>query len=134
MILIVGGRRQGKTAFAEKRFAKTSPRAPVIADGITDTPDAAFCADIVLHAEDYVRRFPGEQASRFVSELIRRNPHAIVTMTEVGMGVVPLDREERRFRDEAGLAGQKLAAFSDEVFRVVLGIPVRIKDAREEMP
>ena len=48
-------------------------------------------------------------------------------MDEVGCGVVPVDKEERQYREAVGAAGQELAARAEKVYRVTAGIPVRIK-------
>jgi len=51
----------------------------------------------------------------------------IIVTNEVGMGIVPEDRQTRMFRDLVGRANQTIAARSDEVYLVTCGIPVRIK-------
>ena len=52
---------------------------------------------------------------------------AIVVSNEVGWGIVPENKLARDFRDIAGIANQKIAAVSNEVYLVVSGVPVRIK-------
>ena len=51
----------------------------------------------------------------------------IVTMDEVGCGIVPLDKRERDYREAVGRAGQILAAHADTVYRMICGVPVQIK-------
>ena len=51
----------------------------------------------------------------------------LVTMDEVGCGILPLERKARQYRDMAGAAGQMLAASARKVYRGVAGIPVRIR-------
>jgi adenosylcobinamide kinase/adenosylcobinamide-phosphate guanylyltransferase len=51
----------------------------------------------------------------------------ILVSNEVGLSIVPENAMARRFRDEQGLANQRLAAAADEVFLVTAGIPMRIK-------
>ena len=46
---------------------------------------------------------------------------------EVGQGIVPDNALARRFRDEAGWMHQRLAAAADAVFRIVAGLPLRLK-------
>ena len=48
-------------------------------------------------------------------------------MDEVGCGIVPVERLERDYREAVGRAGQLLAQNASQVFRVICGIPVRIK-------
>ena len=52
---------------------------------------------------------------------------AIAVSNEVGSGVVPLDPEERAWREAVGRVGCRIAAEADEVYRVVAGIVQRIK-------
>lgn len=51
----------------------------------------------------------------------------LITMDEVGYGIVPLERRERDYREAVGWAGQRLAAEAEAVYRVICGIPTRIK-------
>jgi adenosylcobinamide kinase/adenosylcobinamide-phosphate guanylyltransferase len=51
----------------------------------------------------------------------------IVVGDEVGWGPVPMDRELRRFRDLAGLLGQRTAARASEAWLMVAGYGVRLK-------
>jgi adenosyl cobinamide kinase/adenosyl cobinamide phosphate guanylyltransferase len=52
---------------------------------------------------------------------------AIVVSALPCAGPVPADPFERRWRDEVGKACQVLAAHSAEVYRVLCGIPQRLK-------
>jgi adenosylcobinamide kinase / adenosylcobinamide-phosphate guanylyltransferase len=51
----------------------------------------------------------------------------IIVSNEVGLGIVPADRVSRIYRDLLGRANQMLAAQADEVYLLVAGIPVPIK-------
>jgi len=66
-----------------------------------------------------------------VETLIRATRKAkcqvIVVSNEVGMGIVPLTRLGRTFRDIAGRANQALAQAADEVYVMWAGLPQRIK-------
>ena len=53
----------------------------------------------------------------------------IVIATEVGGGVVPVDKNERAAREAAGRLGCLLAQRADAVVRVFCGIPVYLKGA-----
>jgi adenosylcobinamide kinase/adenosylcobinamide-phosphate guanylyltransferase len=63
------------------------------------------------------------QLDRFVSA-----PYPIVVIgDEVGWGPVPIDRELRRFRDVAGLLGQRSAARASQAWLMAAGCGVRLK-------
>jgi adenosylcobinamide kinase/adenosylcobinamide-phosphate guanylyltransferase len=53
----------------------------------------------------------------------------IIVTNEVGLGIVPADRVSRIYRDTLGKANQMLAAQADEVYLMVAGIPVVVKQA-----
>jgi adenosylcobinamide kinase/adenosylcobinamide-phosphate guanylyltransferase len=55
------------------------------------------------------------------------NAQVIIASNEVGMGIVPLTRLGRIFREIAGRANQALAQAADEVYVMWAGLPQRIK-------
>lgn len=53
--------------------------------------------------------------------------HEVVIATEVGGGVVPIDREERAAREAAGRLSVLLAQKAERVVRVFCGLPMELK-------
>ena len=51
----------------------------------------------------------------------------VIICDEIGAGVVPLDKFERRWRDETGLLYQALVREADRVDRVWAGLALRLK-------
>jgi adenosylcobinamide kinase/adenosylcobinamide-phosphate guanylyltransferase len=51
----------------------------------------------------------------------------ILVANEVGYGIVPDNALARRFRDEAGIVNQRVAAVATEVQLVAAGLPLRLK-------
>jgi adenosylcobinamide kinase/adenosylcobinamide-phosphate guanylyltransferase len=76
-------------------------------------------------------RVPDSAISGRVAELLKaaRSTAARVVFVsnELGLGLVPLSRTGRRFRDLAGRVNQHIAAEADEVYFVVGGLPLRLK-------
>ena len=105
MILIVGPTASGKKTYA-----------------------AALCnekTNIVVDAHNLVPRDSGVSASQ---ELIEKLASAdIVTISEVGCGVHPLDHGDRDWRDAVGHLSAQLAKRADCVVRMCCGIPTVIK-------
>lgn len=64
-------------------------------------------------------------------QLRRLGCPVVVVTNEIGMGLVPLAAESRRFRNLAGKAGQLLAAAADEAYLVVLGRAVPLATVAE---
>lgn len=129
MILIVGGAFQGKEAFA-RQLSGLEPQEFETrnADGRTDVPDMAVQKAILLNVHLWIRQVMenGGDPELFIRKVIASRPW-IVTMDEVGSGIVPIERADREYREAAGRAGQALAAEAEQVYRVVCGMPVRIK-------
>ena len=69
----------------------------------------------------------GEKPIKKLEYLLNYNPELIVLCDEVGSGVVPIDREERIWRETVGRLCCRMAEEADEVYRVFCGIPMRLK-------
>jgi adenosylcobinamide kinase/adenosylcobinamide-phosphate guanylyltransferase len=70
----------------------------------------------------------GHELESLLTILPRLTSSVIFVSNEVGMGIVPLGEQSRRFVDEAGWLHQRLAAQCHRVTQMVAGIPNRIKD------
>ena len=66
--------------------------------------------------------------SNLISAAKDVNGTIIFVTNEVGSGIVPENKLARVFRDFAGLANQAIAAEADDVYLLVSGIPVNIKN------
>ncbi len=55
------------------------------------------------------------------------NSNIVFVLNDVNGGVIPMDKESRKFVDMTGILGQKLASFCDEVYEVTLGLERRLK-------
>lgn len=51
----------------------------------------------------------------------------VIIMNEVGSGVVPMDRDERLWREAVGRVSCLYAKRADRVYRLIAGIPQRLK-------
>lgn len=141
MILIIGGAFQGKKDLAFRLAAEAADgtsesagKAITKMDGSREDLSEGRDCRILLHYHAFIRNYIKDhpEADRETVRALARStvsacPRAVITMDEVGCGVVPMDREERAYRDAAGTAGQELARLADRVIRVMAGIPVRIK-------
>lgn len=122
MRLIIGGKCQGKTHYMIERYG-ISPE-----DGINDfvIDGKARC---FTQYESAVRKAIQEKKDPFqlTEELLERNPSIIILCDEVGCGVVPIQREERIWREAVGRLCCLLAERAESVERVFCGIPMRLK-------
>ena len=109
MKLYVGGVCQGQEEMARSE----NPGCEVFAD-FHETIRSTVLQDV---------QEPREFAQRFCE----RHPDAVVVANEVGAGVVPMNREDRAFREAVGRALCVIAQKAESVTRCVCGLGVRIK-------
>ncbi|MDD3054367.1 MAG: bifunctional adenosylcobinamide kinase/adenosylcobinamide-phosphate guanylyltransferase [Aliarcobacter sp.] len=62
-----------------------------------------------------------------LQEICKINANIIFILNDVSCGIIPLDKESRKFVDFSGLIGQELAKLCDEVYEVKYGIERRLK-------
>lgn len=56
-----------------------------------------------------------------------KEAHIIFVLNDVNCGVIPFDKQSRRFVDMSGIIGQFLAQLCDEVIEVRYGLEVKLK-------
>ena len=178
LILILGGARSGKSAFAQKLAQSQELPVTYVASGLPldeemrrriakhkasrpvewSTVEAPYSADqeviplcsekklvlwdcITVFLTNLLLESSGEDTvpdqvedlilERFQSMLSRIEgcPGTLIAVSnEVGLGIVPEHPLGRGFRDLAGRVNQLLAQKADQVFFVLAGIPVEIKE------
>lgn len=121
MILIVGGAYQGKLGYAKKRYGLDEN--DIIEGDDMQNISSAKCID---RFEKFVY-YHGENAVKAAEKLLTENPDVIIIMTEIGSGIIPLDKTERRRRELAGQTGCFLAERAETVIRMTCGIPQLLK-------
>lgn len=125
MVLVTGGAFQGKREIAGKLAGNLS--------GSVEGKDAdltMLCqASVILHLEDWIEGElrSGRDPYLGVERLIAENKKAVITLTELGCGIVPVDAFDRNFREITGRIGCRLAEHAEAVYRVICGVPSRIK-------
>ncbi len=62
-----------------------------------------------------------------IKKLQKAKANIVFVLNDVNSGVIPFDKESRKFVDTTGIIGQKLASICDEVYEVKLGIEKRLK-------
>lgn len=114
MIFITGGVGSGKRAFVLGHLGYAEQQ--LSTDPFDDRPVFCDLQDLIRERGDFDEAL---KASLFKKQ--------VVVCDEVGCGVVPLDKNERTWRDEVGMAASTVAAEADVVVRMVCGIPQIIK-------
>jgi len=120
MKLYIGGAGNGQKELAEREYGLTA---------VPCDPAAALTAPIIDAFHLTVRTVleNGGDAREFARELLEKNPDAVIISDEIGLGIVPLDAFERRWREDTGRALCILAEGAERVTRVYCGIPQVIK-------
>ena len=133
MILVIGGAYSGKTQFIKEQF-NLSDDDFIYGDAVTDEYICHYraIADfnkyiLPIVTESLTDNNIEELVIDKVTKLLHINKDIIVEMREVGSGIVPIEKKERLFREVIGRVSCSLAEQSEEVFRVVCGIPVKLK-------
>jgi adenosylcobinamide kinase/adenosylcobinamide-phosphate guanylyltransferase len=69
----------------------------------------------------------GGSVEELLAALRETQSRVVLVSNEVGLSIVPENAMARRFRDEQGIANQKLSGAVDEVFFIAAGLPLRLK-------
>ena len=112
MILIIGGFAQGKLHYVEQHYVQREDRQEVpVLDG--------------TYIREQLRQ--GTDPEAMIANFYKEYPDCILICDEIGNGIVPMEAEERTYRECTGRILEGLAAQADEVVRVVCGIGQKIK-------
>lgn len=129
MILILGGKYQGKTAYALKVHGLPAE----VFDLAREEVNAMFKADIIVNLQEGVRKLILQDIcpEAYFQNNLEKLQDKILVGTEIGCGIVPLAEEERAWRDKTGRVYQILAEKAQKVERIWAGLPVTLKDSRQ---
>ncbi|MBQ4419658.1 MAG: bifunctional adenosylcobinamide kinase/adenosylcobinamide-phosphate guanylyltransferase [Synergistaceae bacterium] len=153
MHLIIGGQHMGKRAFAESLYKDLKfldlgepDNLENLLNNFAYIKEEELCGKNLLSKNNFAH-IKEEEDFKFnaafnihlaVRNLLERGQDAlslfnliknfkVIICDEIGAGVVPLDKFERRWRDETGLLYQALVREADRVDRVWAGLALRLK-------
>ena len=134
MILLVGGIGAGKRAYAEA-LGYTASEMEEALECIDFSPspmtqltksevESSTPRSVLLDAQELVRdaSFDIQEKAAMLARTYR-----VVAINDVGCGIVPLEREERGWRERVGLFARELAKHATSVVRLVCGIASALK-------
>ena len=127
MEVYTGGAFQGKLEYvlAKKGYGKEN-----VLEGAVLNPAASMGGyKVINHFHEFVRNYADkpEEVNRFAEILIRTRDDIIIITDQVGCGIVPLDREERKWRELHGRVMCRLASNAKHVERIICGLGQVIK-------
>lgn len=81
------------------------------------------------HFHEWVRECLNkeENPEEILSGILEKYPDICIISDEVGNGIVPIEKGERKYRERVGRIQCELAARSEKVVRILCGIGQRIK-------
>lgn len=145
MILVIGGRCQGKKEFARQNLIPEA-EAPRVRwasgrdEGWESYMKSRYCCDFHLFIRRLMNREigvgaggnpwrPGDQRQmeEIIKALLQDVPDRILVTDEIGCGIVPADAMERQYREETGRLCCLAAQEAQQVWRVLCGLGQRIK-------
>ena len=131
MKLIVGGAYQGKIVTACEMFGLDESE---MVNGSTCDFEEVFTAKCIKSYHRIIARLMAQGVSSvdFTKRLCLENKDAVIIMDEIGCGIVPVEKSERKRREETGRCGCIISSASDTVIRVICGIPVFLKGSGNE--
>lgn len=124
--LVTGGAYQGKTDYVCSNFGLDDAD---ITKGSSCDFEEAFRAKCINGYHRLIARLmeQGIDCVKFTERLCNENEDVIIILDEIGCGIIPMERAERKRREETGKCGCIIARRSGRVIRVTCGIPVFIK-------
>lgn len=124
MKLIIGGAYQGKLTYAVKKYSLDSKDIFDFAGGYPEGQYACY-----THFEQLTRRaaLSRQPFGNFIDDFPGMAFNSIVISREIGCGVVPMDADERFWREYHGMALSALARNAESVTRIFCGIPEVLK-------
>ena len=119
MDLIIGGAYQGKLSYAREKYGLTD------ADIYTCSKDGGLDSSVrcIRRLEEYVWGC----LRKGVEPTVDFREDAILISRDISAGIVPMDPEQRAWREAVGRYLSALAARADTVTRVFCGLPQRLK-------
>lgn len=81
-----------------------------------------YCCDELKLAEIVISEF-----EKIVKFHIGEQKHLVLVTSEIGLGIIPEGKINRRFRDVLGRVNQYLAKRSNLAYFVVAGLPMKLK-------
>lgn len=127
-ILVIGGACQGKTEWVRTTFPEYKNIS--VEDLLTENREGRTKGFICLNQFHLCMRQWMKEDKNYEEALnfIVSNPSWLIIADEVGNGIVPIDKFERKWREETGRALCKIAKEADVVYRIYCGIPEKIKE------
>ena len=119
MILIIGGTSHGKLSYVKEKVGEVS-----VAVDFEGAKTGRIFDKMHLAIRELQKNGGDPEAA--LDAVLESNPGVIIICDEIGGGVVPIEPEERQWRETVGRLCHKLAQRADFTERIFFGIPMRL--------
>jgi len=126
LILVFGGVYQGKLDYALKHFELSLDQVYFCTERDSTLPTGK---KIVYEVDKWLMALimNGLDVSDAGKKLIEANPEAVIICNDVSCGIVPVQENERKWRELVGRVMSELAKASSQAVRLFCGLPMRLK-------
>lgn len=122
-ILVIGGACQGKSQWAENTFPQYNK---INIDNVLSEEEQGYIKIDDFHIVMKNWLLQKVDYKENVKNICSQNSWIIIS-NEVGSGIIPMEKNDRLWREETGRMLTFIAGEADEVYRIFCGIPVKIK-------
>lgn len=125
MILVFGGAYQGKLEYVLNNLSKSK----TVFDCSVGTIDIDFNCEVINNFHFFILNSIKNKIdiNKYIVENIENLKDKIIITDDISCGVVPIDKEDRLWREIHGKSMTKLSKNADEVYRVFCGLGIQIK-------
>lgn len=138
MIFVIGGEHQGKLDYVFS-FSKFKNEDVINCLNIDVSKLDEVLGDnkpIIYNFNNLIREllnlYDDEIIKEKIRSIIKKNNISIIISNEIGYGIVPMDKFERRYRELTGRICCEIAKEASEVHRVICGIGTIIKGNKND--
>ncbi|PWT29015.1 bifunctional adenosylcobinamide kinase/adenosylcobinamide-phosphate guanylyltransferase [Butyrivibrio fibrisolvens] len=128
MELYIGGAFQGQKEYVDNEYRDIKKLNWYNGQDPVDTDISDY--DAICNYHEIIRRQVGIgiDPEAELEKILDHNPQIIIVCDEVGCGVIPIDSQDRAYREAVGRCMCKAASRADRVVRIICGIGQVIKD------
>ena len=117
--MIIGGTSHGKLSYVKEKIGEVT-----VSTDFEGAKNSRVFDKMHLAVRELQKS--GEDSEAALDAVLESNPGVIIICDEIGGGVVPIDPEERQWRETVGRLCHKLAQRAEFTERVFFGISMRL--------